>query len=54
MAAKILKFNGHKPLVMADNEHYTVSCWTGSQKHHLMICWFRCLTIHRFEDQFSR
>ena len=19
-----------------------------------MICWFRCLTIHRFEDQFSR
>jgi hypothetical protein len=24
MAAEILKFNGHKPLVMADNEHYTV------------------------------
>ena len=24
MAAKILKFNGQIPLVMADNEHYTV------------------------------
>jgi hypothetical protein len=24
MAAKILKFNGDRPLVMADNEHYTV------------------------------
>ena len=24
MAAKIVKFNGHKPLVIADNEHYTV------------------------------
>jgi hypothetical protein len=24
MAAKILKFNGERPLVMADNEHYTV------------------------------
>jgi len=23
MAAKILKFDGDKPLVMADNEHYT-------------------------------
>jgi hypothetical protein len=24
MAAKILKFNGERPLLMADNEHYTV------------------------------
>jgi hypothetical protein len=24
MAAKILKFNGGRPLLMADNEHYTV------------------------------
>lgn len=33
MAASILKLNGHKPLVLADNEHYTVEFLEWASSH---------------------
>jgi hypothetical protein len=54
ITAKILKFNGQWPVVMADSEHYTVELvdWITETSPYDLL--FRCPIIHLFEAQLSR